>query len=127
MDKAEFEGLVEEALRYVPERFREKLENIEVVVEDEPPGGLLKDMGVGRGSTLLGLYHGVPLSKRGFFYGNVLPDRIVLYKGPILRSCASPEELPERVREVVIHEIGHYFGFTDPELDEIEREGGSGP
>jgi len=123
MDSTEFEGIVVEALRYVPERFLEKLENIEVTVEDEPPGRLLKDMGIGRGGTLLGLYQGVPLTERGFYYGNTLPDRIVLYKGPILRSCISHEEIAERVREVVIHEIGHYFGFTDRELEAIEGEG----
>jgi predicted Zn-dependent protease with MMP-like domain len=123
MERNEFEDLVYEALSTVPEWFREKLENIEVVIEDEPPASLLKDMRVGRGGTLLGLYQGVPLSKRGFYYGNVLPDRIVLYQGTILRSCRLPEEIPGKVREVVIHEIGHYFGLSDSELRRLEGRG----
>ncbi len=112
--------LVERALMSVPDWFREKLENIEIMVEQEPPGHLLREMEIGRRETLLGLYQGIPLSKRGFYYGNVLPDRIVLYMGPILRLGGSQEEIEARVREVVIHEIGHYFGLSDAELRVLE-------
>ena len=120
MEKSEFEALVIEALSRLPERFAEKLENIDIVVEEEPARSLLRDMHVGRDSTLLGLYQGVPLSRRGFYYGNVLPDRIVLYMGPILREGGDAEEIADRVRSVVIHEIGHYFGLSDEELRELE-------
>ncbi len=120
MQRVEFEMLVERALMSVPDWFREKLENIEIMVEQEPPGHLLREMEIGRRETLLGLYQGIPLSKRGFYYGNVLPDRIVLYMGPILRLGGSQEEIEARVREVVIHEIGHYFGLSDAELRVLE-------
>jgi len=122
MDRNEFEDIAAQALESVPEWFREKLQNIDIVVESEPPAHILKEMGIGRGSTLLGLYQGVPLSRRGFYYGNVLPDRIALYMGPILRNSGGggPEDIARTVREVVIHEIGHYFGFSDAELEELE-------
>ena len=120
MDRDEFEEMVARALESVPEWFREKLQNIDIIVEAEPPASLLKEMGIGRGDTLLGLYQGVPLSMRGFYYGNVLPDRIVLYMGPILRESNGPEDIARNVRSVVIHEIGHYFGFSDAELRELE-------
>ena len=120
MEKIEFEALVSEALGRLPEQFTQKLENIDIVIEDEPSHNLLKDMHIGGGSTLLGLYQGVPLSRRGFYYGNVLPDRIVLYMGPILREGGNTEEIADRVRMVVIHEIGHYFGLSDEELKELE-------
>ncbi len=120
MDKNEFEALAVEALGRLPERFAKKLENIDIVIEDEPSRNLLREMHVGGGSTLLGLYQGVPLSRRGFYYGNVLPDRIVLYMGPILREGGNAEDIADRVRSVVIHEIGHYFGLSDEELRELE-------
>jgi predicted Zn-dependent protease with MMP-like domain len=124
MDKQEFERLVTEALASVPEWFLEKLENIEVFIEEEPSRETLARMDIGRGGTLLGLYEGVPLDRRGFYYGNVLPDRIVLYRGPILGMGGGPEEIAARVREVVIHEIGHYFGLSDEELKRLEDEKG---
>lgn len=124
MEKQEFESLVDQALASVPQWFLEKLENIEVIIEEEPSGGLLRRMGVGKGGTLLGLYEGVPLDRRGFYYGNVLPDRIVLFKGPILGMGGGPDEIAARVREVVIHEIGHYFGLSDEELSRLEKEKG---
>jgi predicted Zn-dependent protease with MMP-like domain len=120
MERKEFEELVERALETVPEWFREKLDNIDIIVENEPSGRLMREMELGRRETLLGLYQGIPLSQRGFYYGNVLPDRIVLYMGPILRMGGSEEEIEAHVREVVIHEIGHYFGLSDPELRELE-------
>ena len=123
MHKDEFEILAEKGLASVPEWFRERLENVDVVIEDEPSHEMLHRMRVGRGSTLLGLYEGIPLSQRGFYYGNVLPDKITLYMGPILREGGTPDEIAARVREVVIHEVGHYFGLSDEELRELEGRG----
>jgi len=124
MDTEEFERLVHDALTDVPEWLMEKLENIDIVIEDEPTRDELRELHVGRRSTLLGLYQGVPLTKRGFWYGNVLPDRITLYMGPILRQGGGPEDIAGRVREVVVHEIAHYFGFSDAELKRLERGDG---
>ncbi len=119
MDRASFEILVQNSLQKLPRKFKKKLANISVVVEDLPSQALLKDMGI-RSGTLLGLYQGVPLTERGWSYGNVLPDRIVIYQRTIESVAASPEEIEKIVQDTVIHEIGHYFGFTDQELREME-------
>ncbi len=128
MDRPAFEMLVQNSLRRLPRRFKQKLKNISIEVEDLPSQALLKDMGIQSG-TLFGLYQGVPLTERGWSYGNVLPDRIVIYQRPIEAASSSPQEIEEIVMDTVIHEIGHYFGFDDNELYEIEsmkrkQEGG---
>lgn len=120
MDRKRFEEIVSRSLEDLPEWFAEKLDNIAVVVEDEPPQSVLREMRVPRGTTLFGLYRGIPLDKRGFYYGNVLPDRVSIYMGPILRNCADEKEVAETVRETVMHEIGHYFGLSDEELKRLE-------
>jgi predicted Zn-dependent protease with MMP-like domain len=73
-------------------------------------------------SQLLGLYQGVPYDRRGFYYGNVLPDKITLFQNPIESICQTKEEVKERAREVIIHEVGHYFGLDDERLRELERD-----
>ncbi len=97
------------------------MENIAIEIEDHPSPALLRDMGIESG-TLFGLYQGVPLTEREWNYGNVLPDRIVIYQRPIEAAASSSEEIEEIVRDTVMHEIGHYFGFSDSELDEMEDE-----
>jgi predicted Zn-dependent protease with MMP-like domain len=119
MDRPAFEILVQHSIRQLPRRFKQKLVNISVEVEDRPSQQLLNDMGI-RSGTLFGLYQGVPLTKREWNYGNMLPDRIVIYQHPIESVAASPEEIEKIVQDTVIHEIGHYFGFSDKELREIE-------
>lgn len=121
MDRPAFEILVQHSIRKLPRRFKQKLANISVEIEDRPSQQLLNDMGI-RSGTLFGLYQGVPLTKREWNYGNMLPDRIVIYQHPIESVAASPEEIEKIVRDTVIHEIGHYFGFTDKELREIDAE-----
>jgi len=121
MDRSSFEKLVENALTRLPHRFKQKIKNISIEVEDSPSPEVLQDMGIERG-TLFGLYQGVPLTAREWNYGNVLPDRIVIYQRPIEQAAQSPEEIEEVVLETVIHEIGHYFGFNDDELYSIEDE-----
>ena len=122
MDRKRFEEIVSRSIEDLPEWFAEKLDNIAVVVEDEPPQSVLREMRVSRGATLFGLYRGIPLDKRGFYYGNVLPDRVSIYMGPILRNCADEKEVAETVRETVMHEIGHYFGLSDEELKRLEYD-----
>jgi len=119
MDRPAFEILVQHSIRQLPRRFKQKLANISVEIEDRPSQQLLNDMGI-RSGTLFGLYQGVPLTKREWNYGNMLPDRIVIYQHPIESVAASPEEIEKIVQDTVIHEIGHYFGFSDKELREIE-------
>ncbi len=119
MDKLSFEKLVQNSLRRLPRRFKNKIKNMTIEVEDRASPALLKDMGIERGD-LFGLYQGIPLTEREWNYGNVLPDRIVIYQQPIEAAASSPEEIEEIVMDTVVHEIGHYFGFDDEELYEIE-------
>ncbi len=121
MDRPAFEKLVQNSLRRLPRRFKKKMENITIEIEDHPSPALLRDMGIESG-TLFGLYQGVPLTEREWNYGNVLPDRIVIYQRPIEAAASSSEGIEEIVRDTVMHEIGHYFGFSDSELDQMEDE-----
>ena len=119
MDKNKFERLVGRSLQRLPKKFLDALQNITIEVEDEPEEEILEDMGIEDGA-LYGLYQGVPITEREWNFGNVLPDRIVIYQGPIERNAANDEEIEEIVLDTVVHEIGHYFGFDDKTLYEIE-------
>jgi len=110
------------ALKRLPKFFKEKMENVDVVLEGQASRELLSEMGLRSPFELLGLYQGVPLDQRGFYYGNVLPDKITLYQFPIESMCETKEEVEEKVREVVMHEVGHYFGLDDERLRELENE-----
>ena len=118
----EFEELVTEAISTLPEKFRERMENIVVVVESLPSQELLREMKIKSPYGLLGLYRGVPYTRRGIWYRNVMPDKIIIFKKPIEVRCKNKEEIKESVRKVVIHEIGHYFGLGEADLRKIERE-----
>jgi predicted Zn-dependent protease with MMP-like domain len=117
-----FERLVAEVLDELPRRFRRRLRNIAVVVESEPSQELLKDMGLWPHGTLLGLYRGVPLPRRGFSYGNVLPDRISIYQKPLEAMCRTTDDLKTAIRDTVMHEIGHYFGLDDAQIEKLMEE-----
>ena len=121
MERKKFERLVEEALAQLPEKFKKYIENLAVIVEKRPSRELYERTGSSPFSTLLGHYHGVPLKHRGPFYGNIAPDVIVVYQEPIESICSTDEAIRKKVREVIFHEIGHYFGMSDPELREIEE------
>jgi predicted Zn-dependent protease with MMP-like domain len=118
--RAQFERIVERALRKLPRKFRERIANVAVVVEDWADDATLEEMGIEPPDTLYGLYRGVDLTHRDSSYGNVLPDTITIYQGPIEEDCATVEEMAEVVRETVMHELGHYFGLDDEQLHEIE-------
>jgi predicted Zn-dependent protease with MMP-like domain len=122
MTRARFEQLVEEALRGIPRRFRDAMQNVAVVVEDEPPPHVLEDMEMEPDDALFGLYEGTPLPERGSSYGNTLPDRISIYQIPIEENCEDDDEIRQCVAETVIHEFGHYFGMTEGEIEEIEEK-----
>ena len=122
MRRWDFEQLVAEALDELPRRFRRCLRNIAVVVEREPSRELLEDMGLWPHGTLLGLYQGVPLPRRGFSYGNVLPDRITIFQRPIEAMGRTRRDIKEAVKDTVVHEIGHYFGLDDARIEELMEE-----
>jgi len=120
MTHKEFEALVERALRTLPRAFKERIRNVAVVVEDWPDEETLRDLEIEPPDTLYGLYRGVDLTRRDSSYGNVLPDTIHIYQGPIEEDCTDAEEMAEVVRDTVIHEIGHYFGLDDDTMEDIE-------
>ncbi len=121
MNRRSFELLVQAALRRLPRRFKNKIRNVEIEVQDAPEREILEDMGIENG-MLFGLYQGVPLTQREWNYGNILPDRIVIYQRPIEQTAKSDAEIEEIVLDTVMHEVGHYFGFSDEELYDIEDD-----
>jgi predicted Zn-dependent protease with MMP-like domain len=118
--RRQFEALVERALRRLPAKFKEMLANIAVVVEDWPDDETLAELEIDPPDTLYGLYRGVDLTHRDSNYGNVLPDTVTIYQGPIEEDCADEREMAELVRDTVVHEIGHYFGLDDETMERIE-------
>jgi predicted Zn-dependent protease with MMP-like domain len=108
-----FERLVAEALDNLPSWVHQRLDNVEVLLEDEPPDGE---------PELLGLYEGIPLTQRGLDYAGVLPDRITLYRRPIEREAGDDEDVKRVVAETVVHEVAHFFGISDERLHELGRE-----
>jgi predicted Zn-dependent protease with MMP-like domain len=121
MTRAAFEELVGDALATIPKRFRNAIKNLAIVVEDEPSLDLLTEMEIEPPNTLLGLYQGIPLTERSWSQGNTLPDRILLFKGPIERESQSEDDLVVAIGETLIHEIGHYFGLSEEEIEDIEE------
>ena len=120
MTREEFEDLVREALDDLPNEFAQRLENVEVVIEDEPDAQLLRSLGMDpRRETLFGVYQGVPLHLRGSGYTGVLPDKISIFYRPLLQACRSPERIRTQVRNTVIHEIGHFFGLDDKAIRDL--------
>ncbi len=109
MTRRQFEALVEKAMRRLPKRFKSKIQNIAVVVEDWADDETLADLGIEPPDTLYGLYRGIDLTRRDSSYGNVMPDTITIYQGPIEEDCADEAEMAELVRDTVIHELGHYL------------------
>ena len=120
MTRRQFEALVEKALRKLPRQFKEKLANVAVVVEDWADDDTLAEMEIEPPDTLYGLYRGVDITRRDSTYGNILPDTITVYQGPIEEDCADEADMAQLVRETVIHEIGHYFGLDDDTMHRIE-------
>ena len=121
LTRREFEEAAVSALKRLPRYFKKKMKNVDVVVESQASQELLSELGLRSPFELLGLYQGIPLDRRGFYYGNVLPDKITLFQIPIESVCKTKEEIEEKVREVVIHEVGHYFGLNDKRLRELEE------
>ena len=121
MTRADFERHVADALASIPRRFRDAMQNIAIVVEDEPSAELLADMEIEPPDTLFGLYQGTPLTERSWGFGNTLPDRVLLFQGPHEREADDDDDLVVSIGETLIHEIGHYFGLSEEEIEAIEE------
>ena len=112
MDELDFEECAQQAVDSLPAELRDYMSNVAIVIEDEPP----------QGQPLLGLYQGLPLTRRGSSYGAIPPDKITIYRGPLERFYGDdPERLRDQVRRVVLHEIAHHFGISDERLRELDR------
>ena len=121
MTREKFERLVVEAITLIPKRFRREMKNLALVVEDEPSIELLKEMDIVPPDSLYGLYQGTPLPERDWGFGNVLPDRITLYQRPIEEDCDDEDDVRAVIGETLIHEVGHYFGLSEEEIQDIEE------
>jgi predicted Zn-dependent protease with MMP-like domain len=115
-----YERLVQETLDSLPDDLRSRMHNVAIVIEDRPTRQQLRDAGIRPPGTLFGLYQGIPLKDRGGWYGNVLPDKITIFRKPIEAYSPTWDELARRVRQTVLHEIGHHFGLSEGQLREIE-------
>ncbi len=121
MGRDEFQSLVDDAWERIPEGFREKFSNVAVFVQDEPSAEHLSSTGTPDGHTLLGLYQGVPLDRRGWNYTMAMPDQVTLFKGPIERSARSPREIPGIIYDTLWHELAHHLGMSEDEVRGAER------
>jgi predicted Zn-dependent protease with MMP-like domain len=122
MTRREFEKLVAEATTLIPARFRREMKNLAVVVEAEPSAELLAEMEIEPPDSLYGLYQGTPLTERTWGFGNALPDRITIYQRPIEEDCEDEDEMRAVIGETLIHEVGHYFGLSEEEIEAIEEK-----
>ena len=119
MHRARFRRLVEAAVAAIPPEFADRMDNVEILVRMRPTGEEREDAGIGPQGQLLGLYVGHPLASRGSYYGNTLPDRIMIYQEAIESVCRTEEEVLKQVRTTVLHEVAHHFGIDDERLHEL--------
>jgi len=120
VDKNEIRKEIARVLDKLPRQFRKQLHNVEVVIEERPGEEVFLDAGLDpEYDTLYGLYQGVPLPDRSSLYPPIFPDKITIFSEPLLRDFPNPDELCEQIRITVLHEIAHYFGFDDDEIDKL--------
>lgn len=117
-----FDSKVAQAIEKLPREFKEKMDNLEVFVEDFADSAALQSVGLESKWDLLGLYVGVPLTQRSVFNSVFLPERICLFRKPILRAAGGHRRLEDQIASVIIHELGHHFGFDDYELAQLSGE-----
>ena len=118
----QFQELVNEAIASLPKRFRDAMVNMAIVVEDEPTPDQLRQVEVEPPDTIYGLYEGIPLPERQWAHGNVLPDKISIFRLPILEDSADEDDIVVGIGETLIHEVGHYFGLSEEEIMNIEEK-----
>lgn len=119
MRRTEFKRCVTQALDGLPPDIRAGMENIDILIQFWPTREQLRENSMSNKHDLLGLYEGIPLTDRGASYGAVLPDRITIFQGPLEGAAASEEELIEEIRKTVVHEIAHFFGWSDERLEQL--------
>lgn len=122
MTRDAFQRLVDEALETIPQDFREAMSNIAIVIEDRPTAAQLAALDLAPPDTLLGLYEGTPLTERAWAHGNTLPDKITLFQHPIEEASDDEDDTVVAIGETLIHEIGHYFGLSEEEIEAIEDQ-----
>lgn len=120
LSRREFEKLVEKGIKAIPKRFLEKLDNVAIIVEDEPAPAQFKKLNLRHGWTLFGLYEGVPQARRGSHYGGVLPDKITIFQKPIENAAGGEADIREIVKNTVWHEIAHHFGMDESRVRQAE-------
>lgn len=120
MDRERFEQLVKEGIEAIPKRFLEKLNNVDIIIEDEPSEEQMRKLKLSQGAKLFGLYEGVPQTKRGH-YTWVMPDKITIFQKPIESVCFTDEEIKQRVKNTIWHEIAHHFGMDEGRVRKVER------
>ncbi len=121
MNRDEFQALVKAALEDIPEKFRDAIQNVAIVIEDAPSAAQLAETGIEPPDTLLGLYEGTPLPERQWAEGNKLPDKVTLFQRPLEESSDDEDDLIVAIGETLIHELGHYFGLSEEEIEDIEE------
>ena len=122
MSDEEFEQLVNAGVEAIPQKFLDLLNNVDIVIEQEPTPAQLQKHNLIHGQTLLGLYEGVPQNRRGVNYTAVLPDKITIFRGPILRIAIEPERIKQMVKDTVWHEIAHHFGMDEAQVRNAENK-----
>ncbi len=122
MDIEEFQKIVDETLATLPEDFKSELDNVDILVEIWPTQEDLRSIFAHPGTTLFGLYRGIPKTKRGDNYNAVLPDKIIIFAGPILQFSPTPEDAKKQIKKTVLHEIGHYFGMSEKDIRQAQKE-----
>jgi predicted Zn-dependent protease with MMP-like domain len=121
MDREKFEELVRQGIDAIPKKFLEKLDNVDIVIEDEPTEAQIKKLKLGINSKLFGLYEGVPQTKRGFYSG-FMPDKITIFQKPIEEMALNDEHVKEMVKNTVWHEIAHHFGMDEERVRKVEKK-----
>ncbi len=118
ISRKDFEDVVEKAIQMIPEMFRAQLDNMTIAVEDQPSEDLLQEMGMSLDETLFGVFTGVPLTERSITEPPLFPDAIIIFREPLMAACRSLEELEREIAITVVHEIAHFMGLSEEQLEE---------